>query len=139
MPALPPVGASVPFMSFHRQPRKLASSRVDLPNGFLVDLRYSGPINVNANTAGTASGADRRSWFDEIILPPDPNLNAGARWRIMKWPTRRGRFRSSSIRTAGVDRVLLLQPLLSTSTTSIEFEEPRSVSTARNEGRLWFY
>ena len=65
LPALPPVGSSVPFI-VNRQPRKLASSRVDLPNGFLVDLRYSGPINENANTAGLL-GEPSRSWFDEII------------------------------------------------------------------------
>ena len=32
--------------SIARRPRKLVSSRVDLPTGYLIDLRLSGPINL---------------------------------------------------------------------------------------------
>ncbi len=66
LPSLPPAGASppegVPFAIF-RQPRKVESSRVELPPGFHIDLRFSGPLNggggsvlneqTNTDTAGT--------------------------------------------------------------------------------------
>ena len=32
--------------SIARSPRKLVSSRVDLPAGYLIDLRFSGPVNL---------------------------------------------------------------------------------------------
>ena len=55
-------GDFVPFV-IHRQPRKLESSRVELPEGYLIDMRYSGEINLNAD----ASLADRpRTFFHEI-------------------------------------------------------------------------
>ncbi len=51
----PQLGATgVPFV-IHRQPQKLESSRVDLPAGHMIDLRYSGPVVADPNAAfGTA-------------------------------------------------------------------------------------
>lgn len=40
-----------------RQPRKIESSRVDLPEGYIIDLRYSGPI-APALSNGGGSGAN---------------------------------------------------------------------------------
>lgn len=118
LPALPPVGSSVPFV-VHRQPRKLASSRVDLPNGFLVDLRYSGPINVNANTEGPLV-EPTRSWFDEIILPPDPNAGAVANLE-MAYASRTVQIIFNS--NGGVDRVYYYNPYLDVNYVD-EFEDP---------------
>jgi prepilin-type N-terminal cleavage/methylation domain-containing protein len=47
LPVTDPV-TELPFI-VHRQPRKLASSRVDLPDGYLIDMRYSGPVNSNTD------------------------------------------------------------------------------------------
>jgi prepilin-type N-terminal cleavage/methylation domain-containing protein len=62
LPPLPFTNGQTPSLPFivHRQPRKLASSRVDLPNGFLIDMRYSGPVNSNTD----------KSIFD-VVVPPD--------------------------------------------------------------------
>ncbi len=40
---LPTLGSGAPFV-VHRQPRRLESSEVELPEGYLIDLRYSGPL-----------------------------------------------------------------------------------------------
>ncbi len=118
LPSLPTLNSPVPFV-VHRQPRKLASSRVDLPNGFLVDMRYSGPINVNANTAGPLV-EPTRSWFDEIILPPDPNAGAVANLE-MAYASRTVQIIFNS--NGGVDRVYYYNPYLDVNYVD-EFEDP---------------
>ncbi|MDB2525154.1 type II secretion system GspH family protein [Mariniblastus sp.] len=128
LPALPPAGSSVPFV-VHRQPRKLASSRVDLPNGFLVDLRYSGPINENANTAGSLVEPSR-SWFDEIILPPNPNLNPVAQLN-MGYASRTVQIIFNS--NGGVDRVYYYNPYLDVNYVD-EFENPADFPDADKFG-----
>ena len=62
LPPLPITDGQTPSLPFivHRQPRKLASSRVDLPDGFLVDMRYSGPVDRNT----------QKSIFD-VVVPED--------------------------------------------------------------------
>ena len=49
----------------HRQPRKLVSSRVDMPTGYLVDLRLSGEL-FNGNTIFSL---DARSAVDPSVNP----------------------------------------------------------------------
>ena len=44
----------------YRQPRKLASSRVDMPTGYLIDLRLSGEVDVATNVA----------FFNQDLRPP---------------------------------------------------------------------
>ncbi len=52
----------------YRQPRKIESSRVELPEGYLIDLRYSGP---------TMSGtADRAAIGTTLNQPIDPTNTA---------------------------------------------------------------
>ena len=128
MPFLPKANSGVPFI-VHRQPRKLASSRVDLPNGFLVDLRYSGPINVNANTAGTLV-EPTRSWFDEVVLPPDPNANAVANLE-MAYAARTVQIIFNS--NGGVDRVYYYNPYLDANYVD-EFEDPSQFPQAGRVG-----
>ena len=54
----PPTGTGLPFVVF-RQPQKLESSRVELPEGYLVDLRYSGPTMSGASAAMGTPNASR--------------------------------------------------------------------------------
>ena len=69
MPPLPGSGpATYPFV-IHRQPRKLESSRVELPEGYVIDTRYSGPLNPNADITNPPMTDAGRSWFHEIIKP----------------------------------------------------------------------
>ena len=49
----------------HRQPRKLVSSRVDMPTGYLVDLRLSGEL-FNGNTFFSL---DARPTVDPLVNP----------------------------------------------------------------------
>lgn len=42
LPAVNSTSGRVPFL-VHRRPKKLESSKVDLPDGFMIDLRLSGP------------------------------------------------------------------------------------------------
>jgi type II secretory pathway pseudopilin PulG len=128
LPFLPAVNSGVPFI-VHRQPRKLVSSRVDLPNGFLVDLRYSGPINANANTAGTLV-EPTRSWFDEIVLPPDPNTGAVANLE-MAYAARTVQIIFNS--NGGVDRVYYYNPYLDVNYVD-EFEDPSQFPQAGRAG-----
>ena len=128
LPYLPSLNLGVPFV-VHRQPRKLASSRVDLPNGFLVDLRYSGPINENANTAGSLVEPSR-SWFDEIILPPNPNLNSVAKLN-MNYASRTVQIIFNS--NGGVDRVYYYNPYLDVNYVD-EFENPADFPDADKFG-----
>ena len=53
--AVAPAGADNKF-TIHRQPRKLESSRIDMPTGYLVDLRLSGEMG----TGGMLFGLDSR-------------------------------------------------------------------------------
>ena len=55
----------------HRQPRKLVSSRVDMPTGYLVDLRLSGEL-FNGNTFFSL---DTRPIVDPLV---NPTLNSVA-------------------------------------------------------------
>jgi prepilin-type N-terminal cleavage/methylation domain-containing protein len=128
LPALPTVGSSVPFI-VHRQPRKLASSRVDLPNGFLVDMRYSGPINVNANTSGPLV-EPTRSWFDERILPPDTSGGSVAQLN-MAYASRTVQIIFDS--NGGVDRVYYYNPYLDVNYID-EFEDPADFPDADKFG-----
>jgi len=41
-------GSGAPFV-IHRQPRRLESSLVELPEGYIIDLRYSGPVLSGAS------------------------------------------------------------------------------------------
>ena len=50
----------------HRQPRKLVSSRIDMPTGYLVDLRLSGEVDVF--TGANLFTLDPRT----TVTPPDP-------------------------------------------------------------------
>ena len=70
MPPLPGSGAAIYPFVIHRQPRKLESSRVELPEGYLIDTRYSGPLNANADILTPPLTDAGRSWFDEIIKLP---------------------------------------------------------------------
>jgi prepilin-type N-terminal cleavage/methylation domain-containing protein len=58
---LPPVpggiGATTPFV-INRQPRKLESSRIDLPPGYIIDLRASGELNLAAATRDFPNAGD---------------------------------------------------------------------------------
>ena len=45
--------SGVPFV-IHRQPRVLQSSEVELPEGYLIDLRYSGPLLAGGGAAAMA-------------------------------------------------------------------------------------
>lgn len=128
LPFLPTANSGVPFI-VHRQPRKLASSRVDLPNGFLVDLRYSGPINANANTAGTLV-EPTRSWFDEVVLPPDPNAGAVANLE-MAYAARTVQIIFNS--NGGVDRVYYYNPYSDVNYVD-EFEDPSQFPQAGRVG-----
>lgn len=87
----PEMGDGVPFV-IHRQPRRLESSRVELPNGYMIDLRYSGPtlnsgteetfgtrFNQNPPNGGTGEitlyfdangGVDRMFYYDSIATNP---------------------------------------------------------------------
>ena len=44
----PPPPGNYPFV-IYRQPRKLESSRVELPDGYMIDLRFSGPVTVDGS------------------------------------------------------------------------------------------
>jgi prepilin-type N-terminal cleavage/methylation domain-containing protein len=58
------VGSMVPFVVY-RQPRKLESSRVDLPDGYMIDFRYSGPTGaMNQAVAASSPDADVRIFFN---------------------------------------------------------------------------
>ena len=58
---LPPVpgalNATSPFV-IHRQPRKLESSRIDLPSGYIIDLRASGELNFGGATRDIPAAGD---------------------------------------------------------------------------------
>lgn len=56
------LGTTVPYV-IYRQPRKLESSRVDLPDGYLIDLRFSGPFGV-FNQVNTVADDSVRLFFD---------------------------------------------------------------------------
>ena len=57
-------GSTVPFVVY-RQPRKLESSRVDLPDGYMIDFRYSGPTGaMNQAVAASSPAADVRIFFN---------------------------------------------------------------------------
>ncbi len=67
MPPLPGVNnATYPFV-IHRQPRRLESSRVELPEGYLIDLRYSGELGGVPRDSSVAEVP--RSWFHDVINP----------------------------------------------------------------------
>ncbi len=70
MPPLPGSGAATYPFVIHRQPRKLESSRVELPEGYVIDTRYSGPLNPNADITNPPMIDAGRSWFHEIIKLP---------------------------------------------------------------------
>jgi len=57
---IPPFTTGVPFV-IHRQPRRLESSLVELPEGYLIDLRYSGP---SGSPFGTFAGSFVELHFD---------------------------------------------------------------------------
>ena len=55
-------GDTFPFV-IHRQPQRLESSRVDLPEGYLIDLRFSGELNFGPDAS---LPFDPRTNFHEI-------------------------------------------------------------------------
>jgi len=55
----PPTGVSE--FVIHRQPRKLVSSRIDMPTGYLVDLRLSGEVDLATTTTFFAQDPDATS------------------------------------------------------------------------------
>ena len=54
----PMLGAGAPFV-IHRQPRRLESSLVELPDGYLIDLRYSGPLQTDDPSLATYFNQDQ--------------------------------------------------------------------------------
>lgn len=86
-----PTGTSVPFL-IYRKPRKLESSRIDLPAGYVIDLRFSGPVDrrpVATNTGTlfnevTPAGDSIELMFDEHgaverFYYTDPNATPSTR------------------------------------------------------------
>jgi len=65
--------ALVPYVVY-RQPRKLQSSRVELPNGYFIDLRLSGPLVPTPSSAPTAPDWIRGSVLD-ANLDPRPEVD----------------------------------------------------------------
>ena len=64
----------VPFV-IHRQPRRLESSRVELPDGYIIDLRYSGPLLPNDDTSSTDEEAGtflNQNQSDTFLAGADP-------------------------------------------------------------------
>lgn len=71
MPPLPQASAgtlTVPFV-IHRKPRRLESSRLELPEGYIVDLRASGSLYTPALPTPPLP-ATRPYWYTEPVLPP---------------------------------------------------------------------
>ncbi len=64
----PPRGTDMPFV-IHRQPRKLESSRVELPEGYFVDLRSSGPTVSGDDNIGSGcnQGPDLSDFTGDIV------------------------------------------------------------------------
>ncbi len=58
-------GSKVPYVVY-RQPRKLESSQVDLPDGYYIDLRLSGPLVPTPPSPPTAPDWVHGSVFDFI-------------------------------------------------------------------------
>ena len=50
-------GASVPYV-ITRLPRRLESSQVDLPSGYVIDLRFSGPLGASGSVFNQGTAAD---------------------------------------------------------------------------------
>ncbi|MEL7497570.1 MAG: prepilin-type N-terminal cleavage/methylation domain-containing protein [Planctomycetota bacterium] len=67
--ALPPLptqtSGNVPFI-IHRKPRRLESSRTELPEGYIIDLRLSGSINPAPAAAMPPYGMDPRPYSYEV-------------------------------------------------------------------------
>lgn len=57
LPALNLTGATEPGLPYliYRRPRKLESSRVDMPPGYAIDLRFSGPIDLDPPATNTGT------------------------------------------------------------------------------------
>ncbi len=110
MPPLPGSGAATYPFVIHRQPRKLESSRVELPEGYVIDTRYSGPLNPNADITNPPMTDAGRSWFHEIIkLPFYDDVVPGEKARKLK--------EAASIRvifnsTGSIDRIYYYNPNL---------------------------
>jgi prepilin-type N-terminal cleavage/methylation domain-containing protein len=49
-----PPDPGLPFL-IYRKPRKLESSRIDLPSGYVIDLRYSGPVSTRPPATNTGT------------------------------------------------------------------------------------
>ena len=64
--------SGVPFV-IHRQPRRLESSLVELPEGYIIDLRYSGPL-LTADTpeAAKAGTLFNQNQSDGFLAGGDP-------------------------------------------------------------------
>lgn len=80
-PALAP--NDYPFV-IYRQPRKLESSRVDLPDGYYVDLRLSGPLVPTPSTPPTPPAWVQSSVFDSVV-DGDVRLSLDKNGTINRW------------------------------------------------------
>ena len=65
---LPVLGAGASFV-IHRQPRRLESSVVELPDGYFIDLRYSGPVQTTDPSLGTHFNQDQTVDIPNDDLP----------------------------------------------------------------------
>ena len=70
LPAFGITAADDPGLPYliYRKPKKLESSRVDLPNGYVIDLRYSGPIDRRPPATNTGTV------FNQVSPSPDPTI-----------------------------------------------------------------
>jgi hypothetical protein len=72
-----PADGDYPYV-IYRQPRKLESSRVDLPDGYYIDLRLSGPLAGIPATPPVAPDWVRGSVFDIAgVTPTTPSSSNG--------------------------------------------------------------
>ncbi len=75
LPAPPQTTGGIPFAIF-RQPRKVESSRVELPPGFHVDLRFSGPLNGSGGSVlNEQTNTDTNGVLDFPRNPIIPRAN----------------------------------------------------------------
>lgn len=138
MPALPASINPYPFV-VHRQPRIVVSSEIQLPEGYLIDLRYSGPINANTIRDPSVTEVPR-CYFHDIIKPGYTNQARAANVSIL--------FNKSGL----IDRYFYYDPDLTINgeinsqiplgsmyflMTKIETEPTPNHGILNNEGNLW--
>lgn len=110
LPSLPGEVDDAYEFVIHRQPRKMESSRVDLPAGFLIDMRYSGPLNPDP-LMGAITGSPR-SWFHEEINQ-SYGTEDGDAIGSDPWKAAQARARTTQIifnADGGIDRIYFYNP-----------------------------